>query len=171
MVADDDQHLLYLNGGPADNIKHKMARQMCIPHAATFHHRQLFDRFGHFDPSYRIAGDYDFLLRVLRQDDVGTMRMPGLIVTRMSVGGLSHTNVGLTRKESIDALRANGIKAFPLTQYKLLLNHVLSSSLKAVFRILLGPAWTALYHWRRCRRSKRLQAEIGAIMTESHAGA
>ena len=34
-----------------------------IPHQATFHHRNLFHKYGRFDESLKIAGDYDFLLR------------------------------------------------------------------------------------------------------------
>ncbi len=38
-------------------------RYMSIAHAGAFHHRRLFDRYGLFDARYRIAGDYEFLLR------------------------------------------------------------------------------------------------------------
>lgn len=36
-----------------------------IPHPGTLHHRSLFEECGYFDESYRIAGDYDMLLREL----------------------------------------------------------------------------------------------------------
>jgi glycosyltransferase involved in cell wall biosynthesis len=34
-----------------------------IVHLGAWHSRRLFDRLGKFDPSYKIAGDYEFLLR------------------------------------------------------------------------------------------------------------
>jgi len=41
----------------------EFSKHMCIAHPAALHHRRLFQRFGGFDTSYRICGDYEFLLR------------------------------------------------------------------------------------------------------------
>jgi hypothetical protein len=38
---------------------------MCIPHQGVFHHRSLFADAG-FDADLRIAGDYEFLFRAVR---------------------------------------------------------------------------------------------------------
>lgn len=38
-------------------------RYMKIVHCGAFHKNTLFDELGEFDDSYKIAGDYDFLLR------------------------------------------------------------------------------------------------------------
>ena len=61
--------------------------EMSIPHPATFHHRSLFDLHGSFDQSYRIGGDYEFLLRELLDHDA--LFVPDVTVTRMGSGGLS----------------------------------------------------------------------------------
>lgn len=42
----------------------KMTRFMCVAHPGLLHRRDLFERFGHFSEQYRIAGDYEFLLRL-----------------------------------------------------------------------------------------------------------
>jgi glycosyltransferase involved in cell wall biosynthesis len=60
-----------------------------LPHQAVFHHRSLFGEFGPFDSGFRIAADFDFLLRVLAHDEPAYL--PGLTVTHMQVGGLSST--------------------------------------------------------------------------------
>jgi glycosyltransferase involved in cell wall biosynthesis len=60
-----------------------------LPHQAVFHHRSLFAEFGPFDEDFRIAADFDFLLRVLAHDEPAYL--PGLTVTHMQVGGLSST--------------------------------------------------------------------------------
>jgi glycosyltransferase involved in cell wall biosynthesis len=39
------------------------ARLMTTIHVGTMHKRGLFERYGRFDARYRIAGDYEFLLR------------------------------------------------------------------------------------------------------------
>ncbi|HEX7200161.1 MAG TPA: hypothetical protein VF213_11830, partial [Dongiaceae bacterium] len=60
-----------------------------LPHQAVFHHRSLLREFGPFDTRFRIAADFDFLLRVLAHDEPAYL--PGLTVTHMQVGGLSST--------------------------------------------------------------------------------
>jgi glycosyltransferase involved in cell wall biosynthesis len=41
----------------------RMKVHQIIAHAGALHHRALFERLGAFDTRYRIAGDYEFLLR------------------------------------------------------------------------------------------------------------
>lgn len=41
-----------------------IARRFNICHPGMLHSRTLFERFGAFNPTYRIAGDLDFLLRL-----------------------------------------------------------------------------------------------------------
>lgn len=35
-----------------------------LPHQATYYHRSLFEKYGLYDTSYRIAGDYDLHVRL-----------------------------------------------------------------------------------------------------------
>lgn len=57
-----------------------------LPHPGTLHHRSLFEEHGFFDESYRIAGDYDMLLRELLQREP---RFVDRIVVDMRFGGMS----------------------------------------------------------------------------------
>jgi len=61
----------------------------CLPHQASFASRRAFDRAGKFDPRYRIAGDYDWFLRVLTQDGLVTRRIERTIAA-YRMGGLSN---------------------------------------------------------------------------------
>lgn len=72
----------------------KTARQgfyvkMMIPHVGALHNRFLFDEFGNFDESFRIAGDYEFLLRIFERYEA--LYAPDIVQAAMSVGGLSST--------------------------------------------------------------------------------
>lgn len=60
---------------------------MAVPHQATFHRRELFERLGGFDPDYRIAGDYEFLLRAVKSGHSPAF-FP-LCVTHMGGSGIS----------------------------------------------------------------------------------
>jgi len=43
-----------------------------FPHQATFIRRSLFDRFGIYDETFKIAGDYEWFVRVLSDSSVTT---------------------------------------------------------------------------------------------------
>jgi glycosyltransferase involved in cell wall biosynthesis len=66
--------------------RRRFRRGVMIPHPATFHHRTLFELHGRFDESFRIAGDYEFLLRELLDHD--PLYIPEVVVD-MAAGGLS----------------------------------------------------------------------------------
>jgi glycosyltransferase involved in cell wall biosynthesis len=68
---------------------------MCIPHTGLMHHRSIFGRWGNFDRSFRIAGDYEFLLRFLPRE--GACFVPGLVVAGMGHGRISSDPAGSLR--------------------------------------------------------------------------
>jgi hypothetical protein len=57
-----------------------------IPHPGALHHRSLFEEHGLYDESYRIAGDYEMLLRELR---VREAIFVDRVVVDMRFGGMS----------------------------------------------------------------------------------
>lgn len=64
-------------------------RYMCTTHVGALHSRKLFDRYGLFDSSYRIAGDYEFLLRPGK--NLKTAFLDKAVAT-MLAGGISQRN-------------------------------------------------------------------------------
>ena len=61
----------------------------CLPHQASFASRRAFEIAGKFDTRYRIAGDYDWFLRVLTQRGLVT-RQIGRTIASYQMGGLSN---------------------------------------------------------------------------------
>lgn len=78
---------------------------MSTIHVGSMHHRSLFERFGRFNSTYRIAGDYEFMLRA--KDTLKTAFTPEVTVV-MRAGGLSDSTAGL--HEAKRAKVENGIK-------------------------------------------------------------
>jgi Glycosyltransferases involved in cell wall biogenesis len=66
-----------------------LARQT-ICHPSTFVRRSVFDRVGKFDTSYRVAADYDHIVRCFLKPV--TTRFVDVIVSDMSMGGMSEAN-------------------------------------------------------------------------------
>lgn len=77
-------------------------------HQGMFHHRSLFELYGGFDESFKIAGDYELLIRVFK-DDRNAIFVDGLIVTGMQVGGITSHCLDLVR-EYARARKKNRLK-------------------------------------------------------------
>ena len=80
-------------------------------HQATFHHRSLFERHGRFDESFRIAGDYELLLRELRNNEA--LYVP-CVVTAMQHGGIS-SNPSSKAATIREIIRARGMHGLALS--------------------------------------------------------
>lgn len=59
------------------------------PHPALFLRRRVYDRIGLFDPKYRIAADFEFMLRALVKHRLKAAYLPEVLV-RMRAGGASN---------------------------------------------------------------------------------
>jgi glycosyltransferase involved in cell wall biosynthesis len=99
-------------GEPWTRAKAAFAGRMSIPNPATFYHRSLFDSHGRFDDRYRIAGDYEFLLRELVTNDAWFVDE---VVTVMGMDGMSFLAVNRPRslREAARARRRHGILVPP----------------------------------------------------------
>ena len=84
-----------------------LARQT-LCHPATFIRRRVFDSVGKFDVSYRIAADYDHMVRCFAAG-VST-RFVDVIVSTMRMGGVSDDRFLLSCRERKAVIR----KRFPL---------------------------------------------------------
>ena len=103
---------LYPVGAPWHTLKGKFRTSMCLPHPGMMHHRSLFEQHGTFDESFRIAGDYELLLRELTHADA--LFVPNLIIAGVRQGGISsHPDAALlVLSESRRAQRMHG-QRFP----------------------------------------------------------
>ncbi|MFT5115340.1 MAG: glycosyltransferase involved in cell wall biosynthesis [Parasphingorhabdus sp.] len=55
-------------GTPWQTAKQRIT-QVMLPHTGVFHHTQLFRQRGLFDEQFKIAGDFEMILRELPQND------------------------------------------------------------------------------------------------------
>ena len=79
------------------------------PHPTLYLRRALYERHGGFDLRYRIAADYDLMLRVLSRINGQVVYLPEVLV-RMRLGGVSNRSLRHILRKSLEdyqALRAN----------------------------------------------------------------
>jgi len=75
-------------------------RKMNIAHVGAFHHKDYFKKYDLFDTSYKIAGDYELLLRA--KNKLRTVKFDE-ITAIMGDGGISNQNVKKVYKETTRA--------------------------------------------------------------------
>lgn len=96
---------------------HNLSKGWMPPHPTLYVRRSIYERVGMFDISYRIAADYDFILRLLVREKPNVQYIPQVLV-KMRVGGASNCtlwNILHKSREDLRVLRCNrvgGIGAF-----------------------------------------------------------
>ncbi|MGE5294461.1 MAG: glycosyltransferase family 2 protein [Solirubrobacterales bacterium] len=81
------------------------------PHPTFFCRTALYRNLGGFDPKYRIAGDFELMLRFIEKNGIGVRYIPKPLV-RMRAGGRANTIRGVIQgnREIVRAFRSNGME-------------------------------------------------------------
>jgi glycosyltransferase len=101
----------------------KLLKQGWMPaHPSLFLKKEVYTKHGLFDLNFKIAADYDFMLRILKDESLAFSYLPQ-VITNMRVGGASNAfgNLVLKMKEDWKALGKNKI---PLRARALFLKNV-----------------------------------------------
>jgi glycosyltransferase involved in cell wall biosynthesis len=81
-------------------------------HQGMFHHRSLFKLYGRFDESFKIAGDYELLIRAFKEGG-DALFINGLIVTGMQTGGITSNCIKMV-KENAKARKNNRLRVITI---------------------------------------------------------
>lgn len=146
---------LYTVGQSWSEVEKQFQHTMCLPHPGLMHHRSLFDQIGLFNDSYKIAGDYELLLRAIK---VQTPEFWPNVVCATPIGGISTLPVNNIRCliEIHRAKKQHGIYQIGLSAIKQWAGAIIRLSLwygigEKRFRLLLdqvrkirglAPFWT-----------------------------
>jgi glycosyltransferase involved in cell wall biosynthesis len=138
---------LYLIGEEWWKIKKRFMQSMCISHQGVIHRRSLYEQHGYYDESYRIAGDYELLLRELKTNDAYFIQ--DVIISAMRDSGASWAvaNSLLVICENRRAAKAHG-KSFPSWLWLL---EILKAYIKLMLWGVLGERASRKvlnYYWR-----------------------
>ncbi len=107
-AKNSDKIVRYWKSGPYS--QHRLTRGWMPPHPTPYLRRDVFERFGLFDASYRIAADYDAVLRYLGKGGIKLAYILEVLV-RMRVGGASNRSpkqLILKSREDYRAIRSSG---------------------------------------------------------------
>ena len=89
------------------------------PHPTCFIKKSLFDEFGLYSTKYKIAGDFDFLVKIFYRKKNLKWSYLNIISVRMRHGGISNSGYAgkfLINKEINKSLSDNGVWSTPILQ-------------------------------------------------------
>ncbi|MBN8449617.1 MAG: glycosyltransferase [Candidatus Accumulibacter sp.] len=110
-VARDDTRQVIRRWRSGEYHPRKLAWGWMPPHPTLYLRRGVIERWGGFDTRFRIAADYDAILRYFGQGRIHAAYLPRVLV-RMRVGGESNRSLAkmwLKSREDYSALKRNGV--------------------------------------------------------------
>ncbi|RII27767.1 MAG: glycosyl transferase [Geobacter sp.] len=93
------------------------------PHPTFFVRRNIYEKYGGYNTSFRIAADYELMLRFLLKYKVSTVYIPEIIV-RMRTGGTSNGSLRNMIIKSLEDYRAWTVNSLPRRFYTIPLKNV-----------------------------------------------
>lgn len=82
------------------------------PHPTFFVKRKVFEKYGHFNTDFKIAADYELMLRFLEGNKISTHYIPEVLI-KMRMGGKSNNslkNLIIKSSEDYRAWKVNNLK-------------------------------------------------------------
>lgn len=93
------------------------------PHPTFFVRREVYERFGLFDLDYKIAADFELMVRFIERHKIRTAYIPQVTV-HMRLGGTTNKSIGNILKQNVEivlALKKNQLSISPFfPAYKLI---------------------------------------------------
>jgi glycosyltransferase len=86
------------------------------PHPSFFVKKNVLEKYGDFDLRYKIAADYELMLRLLKKDNIKSIFIDK-VLTKIKVGGESNKNLWNILKANLECYKAwknNGLKINPI---------------------------------------------------------
>lgn len=80
-------------------------RAFSPPHPTLFLRRSVYARTGGFDPAFRYAGDYEYMLRAFHTHKVKSQYLPEIVV-KMRNGGTTGGSWPHIKKQNVEILKA-----------------------------------------------------------------
>lgn len=96
----------------ANFLPHKFSRGLMPAHPTFFVKRKYYEKYGRFKTNYKIAADYELLVRFLAIHNITYSYIPKVLI-KMRTGGASTKNLKsnwILNREIVRACRENGIR-------------------------------------------------------------
>lgn len=86
--------------------KHGIFKESFVPaHPTLFLRRSVYEKSGGFNLSYRLAADYEFMLRIFHRLNIKSVYIPEIFV-KMRTGGATGKSIASIRKQNKEIMKA-----------------------------------------------------------------
>ncbi len=109
-VSKDDTNKIIRYWKSGEFTFSKLKKGWMPPHPTFFVKKEIYNKYGLFDTNFRIAADYDMILRFLGKYKISAAYLPEVMI-KMRIGGESNKsikNILWKMKEDVKALKKNG---------------------------------------------------------------
>lgn len=106
--------LRYWKAGSFDKNKYRYG--WMTPHLSTYIKREVYEKNDGFDTRFKIAADYELMLRFLYKNNLKVKYLPE-VIAKMRAGGVSNSsflNIIISNYEVYKSWRVNDLKIWPL---------------------------------------------------------
>ncbi len=110
-VSKDDTNKIIRYWKSGEFTFSKLKKGWMPPHPTFFVRKEIYDKYGLFDTNFRIAADYDIILRFLGKYKISTAYLHEVMI-KMRIGGESNKsikNIFKKMKEDLKALKKNNL--------------------------------------------------------------
>jgi glycosyltransferase len=115
-VRKDDVARVVRHWDAGEYRRDRFERAWMPPHPACFIRRSVYAQCGDFNVSYKIAADYDLLLRFMYKNNISSIHVPRIWV-KMRIGGASAGSLRAIITANLECYRAwknNGLGINPI---------------------------------------------------------
>lgn len=113
-VSKEDTNKIIRNWKAGEYSFSKLKKGWMPPHPTFFVKKEIYKQYGLFNTDFKIAADYDIILRFLGKHKISTAYLP-VVMIKMRVGGESNKsikNIIKKMKEDVKALKNNNLGAW-----------------------------------------------------------
>ena len=89
------------------------SRAFSPPHPTLFLRRSVYERTGGFNPDFRLAGDYEYMLRAFHAARVKSVYLPEIVV-KMRTGGATGGTWKFIKHQNVEILQALASQQVPV---------------------------------------------------------
>jgi glycosyltransferase involved in cell wall biosynthesis len=118
------------------------ARGFSPAHPTLFLRRSVYEKVGNFNTNFRLASDFEFMLRVFHSYGIKSLHLPQIVVG-MRTGGATGGSLSFIKKQNLEVLQAlenHGVRVCKATYFGYKIADRLVQRLRAPFVRLPGSA-------------------------------
>ena len=121
----DDTDKILRHWKSKDYVDGDFSRAFVAAHPTLFVRKAVYDKAGGYDLTYRLAADYEFILRIFHKYKVKSVYLPQILV-RMRAGGATGESASAIKKQNMEIFSALEKHQVPFSKLNFMLHKIVN---------------------------------------------